>query len=115
MDKEQVHQFVENAADIAVQKKARDVVSFDLTSITPLFDFQLIMTCETPEHCRATANEIARELKGKLDSPRMEGEPESGWLVLDFNFFVINLFLEKARDYYRLERIWGDLPQKSYA
>ena len=115
MDKEQVYQLVENAANIAVEKKARDVISFDLSSITPLFDFQLLMTCETPEHCRAVSIEIAVALKGKVDRPRSEGEAESGWLVLDFNYFVINFFLEKTRDYYRLERIWGDLPQAEFS
>jgi ribosome-associated protein len=115
LDKEQVYHLVENAANIAVQKKARDVVSFDLSSITALLDYQLLMTCETPEHCRATAGEIAGAMKGKLDPPRYEGEPDSGWMVLDFNFFVVNLFLEKTRDYYRLERIWGDLPSRDYA
>jgi ribosome-associated protein len=115
LEKEQVFHLVENAAEIAVQKKARDVQSFDLSSITPLFDFQMLLTCETPEHCRAVASDISGALKGQVDSPRWEGEPESGWLVLDFNFFVINLFLEKTRDYYRLERIWGDLPRRDYS
>ena len=114
MEKEKVFHLVEIAANIAVEKKVRDIVSYDLSSITPHFDFQLLMTCETPEHCRATAGEIASELKGKLDVPRWEGEPDSGWMILDFNFFVVNFFLEKTRDYYRLERIWGDLPKKDF-
>lgn len=43
-----------------------------------------------------------------------EGDRESTWILLDLNEVVIHLFTSEARDFYRLERLWADLPQEQY-
>ncbi len=43
-------------------------------------------------------------------SARMEGTPETGWIVLDYRDVVVHVFSPTQRDYYRLERLWGKVP-----
>ena len=43
-----------------------------------------------------------------------EGDRESTWILLDLNEVVIHIFTSEARDFYRLERLWADLPQEQY-
>ena len=43
-----------------------------------------------------------------------EGDRESTWILLDLNEGVIHIFTYEARDFYRLERLWADLPQEQY-
>ena len=43
-----------------------------------------------------------------------EGDRESSWILLDLNEVVIHIFTSEARDFYRLERLWADLPQQQY-
>lgn len=42
---------------------------------------------------------------------RKSGDPDAGWLVLDYVDFVIHIFLHETRDYYAIERLWEDAPR----
>lgn len=40
--------------------------------------------------------------------PRVEGQPEDGWLLVDFGDIILHIFSPQRRDYYRLEELWSD-------
>ncbi len=84
----------------------------DLRDITPLADFFVICTAESERQARALQEIIREELKRehKTRPLSLEGEPASGWTLLDYNTVVIHIFSPQARAYYRLEELWKAAP-----
>ncbi len=80
----------------------------DLIGIT---DFFVIASGGTDRQLRAIADAIEEALRQHGTKPvRREGEDELRWLLLDFGDFVVHLFVDEARAYYELERLWKDAP-----
>lgn len=97
-------------ARIADEKIAQDILILDMSKIdfAPT-DFFVICSCDTDIQARAVADEIyskCRELK--LIRPRMEGYEAGQWVLLDFFDVVVHVMQSSVRDYYRLEKLWGD-------
>ena len=54
-------------------------------------------------------------MKGQGVRPvREEGDAQAGWILLDFVDFVVHVFRQEERDYYRLENLWGDAPRLAW-
>ena len=85
----------------------------DTRKQTPLFDYFVIATGTSRRQLHAMSEEIDHKLEDDLNDKRMgiEGYDESRWIVLDYGNVVIHLFDEPAREYYRLEELWGDAPR----
>jgi ribosome-associated protein len=57
----------------------------------------------------ALADELVRGLrKGQKLHGRLEGQPQDGWILVDYGNVIVHLFSPNRRDYYRLEELWGD-------
>jgi len=84
----------------------------DLRDITPLADYFVICTAESERQAKALQEILREELKGahRLRPLSTEGEPASGWTLLDYNAVVVHIFSPKARAYYRLEELWKAAP-----
>ena len=99
------------AARAALEKKALDVVVLDVQAVAGFADYFLLCSGRSTTHVRTIAEAIREELKADGVRPRhAEGEPESGWVLLDYGDVLAHLFLEDTRVYYALERLWGDAP-----
>lgn len=46
-----------------------------------------------------------------LDPDHIEGRPETGWVLMDYDDFVVHIFTPEKRQYYELERLWADAPR----
>jgi len=79
------------AAQAADDRRARDIIVLDLQGITIVTDYFVICSGE----------------RG-VDALRSEGHEASRWILLDYGDVVVHIFLERERDYYGLERLWGD-------
>ena len=90
-------------------KKAIDPVVLDVREVSSVTDYYIIVTGSSPPHIRALAEELAVTLKHR-GSPvyRQSGDPESGWVVLDYVDVVVHIFDPEMRAYYALERLWAD-------
>ena len=67
----------------------------------------MICTAESERQLRAVVSALDEELtKAGTSDPRIEGSPETGWVLLDFNGVVIHVFSPEQREFYRLERLW---------
>ena len=94
--------------DLLVERQAADVVLLDLTQLNAFAEYFIIATVDNVRQSRAIADALAekmRSLGGKLDS---EGDPESGWLLIDAGHGVfVHLFSLESRAYYNLEGLWS--------
>lgn len=97
--------------DIMLEKKAQDIIVFDLRKFTQLFDHAIITTGLSSTQLDVIARSIERGLrKDGLRPLGTEGSPQSGWILLDYVDFIVHVFATEQRQYYRLEKLWGDMP-----
>ena len=112
----QVPPEVEEAAGLALERKAEDVVVLDLRGISSATDFFLIGTGNSDIQVRAIAEHIREELKKQdgLRADHIEGLDRARWVLLDYIDFVVHVFHPSARDFYQLENLWGDAPRMEF-
>jgi ribosome-associated protein len=75
-------------------------------------DFFVIATGANPRLTKAIAREIEGKLRSRRRAARVEGEREAEWILIDV---VVHIFTPAARDFYRLEALWGDVPRLDLA
>jgi ribosome-associated protein len=79
----------------------------DLRGLTAIADYFVICTAESERQLRAVLKAIDEDLvQAGAPNPRIEGSPETGWVLLDFNDVIVHLFSPEQREFYRLERLW---------
>ena len=100
------------AAKAADEKRAKDIVVLDLRGISIVTDYFVIADAETEIQVRAITNGILERLKELgIDSVRREGWEDARWVLLDLGDTVVHVFRTEDREYYDLERLWGDAPK----
>ena len=97
------------AAQLVQDMKAQDVVLLDLRGVTDMSDYFLIATGTSDTHVRAIAQHVELEMK-KAGAPahHIEGAEQGRWALLDFVDVVVHVFHPTLRQFYQLERLWGD-------
>jgi ribosome-associated protein len=106
----------ERIAAIAADKKAIDIRVIDLRGIVSYTDFFVICSGGSERQAKAIHDAIYEELKHdeeRLLPRRTEGNRESRWILLDYWDVVAHIFTPEAREYYRLESLWGEAPVRS--
>jgi ribosome-associated protein len=106
----------ERIAAIASDRKAIDVRVIDLRGIVSYTDFFVICSGNTERQTKAIHDAIYEELKhadDRLLPRRAEGASEARWILLDYLDVVVHIFTPDAREYYRLEQLWGEAPARS--
>jgi ribosome-associated protein len=102
-------------AEFAADRKAIDIVQLDLRSIIGYTDYFVICTGRTERQTRAIHDAIHEGMKaahGRLPQ-RVEGLPGARWILMDYLDVVVHVFVPEARDYYRLEQLWGEAPAQA--
>ncbi|KAB2853900.1 MAG: ribosome silencing factor [Chloroflexi bacterium] len=95
--------------DIISDVKGEDVVLLDLRDVTVITDFFIICTGNSDRQLKAIIEKISQGMKEKHDlrGARIEGNPEGGWVLVDYGDIVVHVFTEDQRDYYDLEGLWS--------
>ncbi|HTU85971.1 MAG TPA: ribosome silencing factor [Solirubrobacteraceae bacterium] len=102
-------------ADYAADRKAIDIVQLDLRAIIGYTDFFVICTGRTERQTKAIHDAIHEGMKsahGRLPE-RVEGLPGARWILMDYLDVVVHVFVPEAREYYRLEQLWGEAPAQA--
>jgi len=105
-------------AQHALAKKGEDLVILDLRSLSPIADFFVIATGLSDAHVRSVADGIRDGLlagKPPVKPWHLEGYDTLRWVLLDYVHVVVHVFQRSPRDYYGLERFWGDAPREEVA
>jgi ribosome-associated protein len=99
----------ELAGKLALGKKAFDVKILDLRKLSAVTDFFVICSAQVDIHAKAVADSILENLEKKgIKVWHNEGYQTSRWILLDYVDVVVHIFLKETRDFYALEKLWGD-------
>jgi ribosome-associated protein len=108
-------ELADRIARIASDRKAIDLVVVDLRGMVGYTDFFVVCTGNTERQTKAIHDAVYRELKDELGllPKRAEGLSEARWILLDYLYAVLHVFTPDAREFYRLDNLWGDAPKRS--
>ncbi len=99
------------ALEAALERNAREPVLLDLRGLSDATDWFLIASGDSDTHSRAIADNIVERMRESgFRAAGVEGKTGATWILLDYITLVIHVFLPRVRDYYELERLWGDAP-----
>jgi ribosome-associated protein len=100
------------SARMADDKKAEDIVVYDLRGLTDVTDYLVLATAHSRSQVRAIVESIKRELKlFDVRKVGQEGNEGGSWVLIDYADCVVHVFSPELREYYSLESLWGDAPQ----
>ena len=108
-------QLAEAIAAQAADKKAIDLVELDVRGVLGYTDFFLVCSGNTGRQVKAIHDGIHRALKDDhgILPRRVEGVREARWILMDYLDVVVHIFTPEARDFYRLEQLWGEVPARA--
>lgn len=106
---------VRRAAELALDRKAEDVMALDLRGISSATDFFLLASGKSDVQVKAIADRVIDELKKDGVRPNhVEGLQGGRWVLIDYIDWVVHVFHPAAREFYQLEHLWGDAPRESF-
>jgi ribosome-associated protein len=93
--------------------KGQDIVLFDTTNLTSLFDRIAVVSGTSNRQTKALAASVRDKVKGAGgDVVGLEGEDTGEWVLVDLGDMIVHIMQPAIRQYYRLEEIWGEKPVK---
>ena len=102
---------VGRVVDLLFDRKAVNVVLLDLRKISSATDWFVVAGGTSDTHVSAIADSVIDGLKKDGVRPlNVEGQREGRWVLIDYFDFVVHVFHPAAREFYQLERLWGDAP-----
>ncbi|MDI9259357.1 ribosome silencing factor [Alicyclobacillus sendaiensis] len=104
-----VEHIARRAATACLDKKATDVVVMNVQELTPVADYFVICSASSRPQVEAVARAVRDDLAELGVTCRgIEGLDEARWVLLDFGDVVVHVFRPEEREFYHLERLWGD-------
>jgi ribosome-associated protein len=106
-----IKELANHFALIADDKRARNIVILDMQGISTMADYFIICHGSSEKQVQAIAREIKDEAaKENVDVRRMEGFESARWVLVDLGDIIVHVFHKEEREYYQLEKLWGDAP-----
>lgn len=103
-----VEKQVEAIVKALEDRKGMDIKVYDVRGKSSLADFFVVATGTAAPHLKALIAESQSVMKeAGVQSYRTSGDPESGWIVVDYVDVVVHVFSPEARAYYALEKLWA--------
>lgn len=104
-------------AKVVDDKLGDDIVLLEMADVVSYTDWFVIGSGRNSRQTQAIAEEIRVCIKRDfgLIPARIEGAREGTWILLDYVDVVCHLFTPEAREYYRLEHLWGQVPVTAWA
>ncbi len=102
-----------HCAEAASDKNAEDLIVLDLRGLSDVADFFVICHGSSDRQARAIAEQIEAVLQRELGlrASHVEGRRTGEWILIDYVDFVAHFFVADIREFFRLERLWGDAPR----
>ncbi|MFO7445391.1 MAG: ribosome silencing factor [Ignavibacteriaceae bacterium] len=104
-------QLADRITELIFTKKGYDVKILDLRKLTTIADFFVICTADSDTQVKAIADEIDKTLRD--EGTRLwhkEGYQALSWVLIDYVDVIVHVFKKESREYYNIEKLWGDAP-----
>ncbi len=103
------------AVKAAQARKGEEICVLDLRDIASFTDFFVIMHGNSSRHNIALFTGVEEDLKRIGVRPlSVEGKENAEWILMDYGFFLVHVFSKQTREYYSLDKLWGDAPRGRY-
>ncbi len=100
------------AREAAEDKQAEETALMDVSKLTSLSHYFLVMHGNSDRHVRAIAQNIMDVMDThKVKCWHREGMESGQWVLLDYGPLIVHIFYKEIREFYNLERLWGDAPR----
>ncbi|MEA4896259.1 MAG: ribosome silencing factor [Oscillospiraceae bacterium] len=102
-------QMAEKIVEVLAGKMGRDIKMIKIDAISVLADYFVICTAGSTTQIKTLCDEVEKvmEENGEVKLHR-EGYRSGGWVLIDYGCVVVHVFMEEARQFYGLERLWAD-------
>jgi ribosome-associated protein len=95
--------------DSLLDSKAEDILDLDVKGISSFADQIIIATANSNRHAKSVSEKLVDKLKqDKIHIIGVDGQVESGWILVDCGSIVINIMKREEREFYDLEGLWGE-------
>lgn len=102
---------LEVAVKAAESKRAENMTALDMTKVSLMADYFLIMEANSNRQVQAIANEITDQMAvNNVAIKDVEGKNEATWILIDLGDVVVHVFQKEQRAHYNLEKLWSDAP-----
>jgi ribosome-associated protein len=110
---DEIRRWTKLAAIAADDKKADDTIIIDVGDVFAVSDYFVITSGSNPRQVHAIVDGIEERIAvdGGPKPVRIEGKEEREWVLMDYGAFVVHVFVREQRDFYQLEKLWGDRPR----
>jgi ribosome-associated protein len=100
-------------SDIIFTKKGFNVLSIDLRNLVSFTDYFVICSADSDTQVKAIADQVDKTLSDEgIKCWHKEGLKALSWVLLDYVDVVVHVFKKDAREFYNLEKLWGDAPSE---
>lgn len=103
-------QLIDIITEALLDKKAENIRLLDVRKVTTLTDYFVVCHANSDTQVRAIADNVLEQTKKQFGEAvwRKEGNTTNRWVVLDYVNVVIHIFLHELREFYGIEKMWGD-------
>ncbi|WP_125590372.1 ribosome silencing factor [Companilactobacillus jidongensis] len=105
-------EIMETAVKAADSKHANDISVLNISEVSIMADYFVIMDASSQRQVGAIVQEILDQMgKNDVEIGHVEGKRDSKWILIDLHDVVIHVFVSEERDFYNLEKLWSDAPE----
>jgi ribosome-associated protein len=102
---------IDRIVELIFSKKGYNVKILDLRTLTTITDYFIICTGDSDTQVKAIADEVDKQMREEgVRSWHTEGYRSLNWVLIDFVDIVVHVFKKESREFYNLEKLWGDAP-----
>ncbi|NLT50186.1 MAG: ribosome silencing factor [Ignavibacteria bacterium] len=104
-------EFVKIISEYILSKKGYDIKILELRNVSSIADYFIICSADSDTQVKAIADEIDKQLRERgIKYSNLEGYDTLNWVLVDYFDVIVHIFKKEAREYYNLEKFWGDAP-----
>lgn len=108
-------EMIKTIIEVLNDELAIDIKVLKVSELTIIADHFIIASGKNAVHIRSIVAGVINNLQEKGINPqRVDGSEEGRWVVVDYGFIIVHLFRQEEREYYKLEKLWGDAEVVDY-